>query len=132
VEEGRRGDDRIVRMVLEEYLDPIRRAGIGSLVLGCTHYPLLKEGIARTLGPNVTLVDSADAVADEVAGELARAGLLAPPGAGAMRFFVSDNPERFREIGRQFLGEPIDGVSLVPPETFFGKPGSLDEVKDEP
>ena len=132
VEEGRRGDDRIVRMVLEEYLDPFRRVGIGSLVLGCTHYPLLKEGIARTLGPDVTLVDSADAVADEVAGELARAGLLAPAGTGAMRFFVSDNPERFREIGRQFLGEPIDGVSLVPPETFFGQAGDLDDAKDRP
>jgi len=131
VEDGRRSDDRVVQMVLEEYLEPMRQAGIGSLVLGCTHYPLLKEGIARTVGLDVTLVDSADAVADEIARELAKAGLLAPRGTGTMQFFVSDNPERFREIGRRFLGEPVDGVSLVTPETFFGEPGEVDVLKDE-
>jgi glutamate racemase len=119
VEEGRGNDDRIVRAILEEYLEPMRRAAVGSLVLGCTHYPLLKEAIGQAVGPDVALVDSADAVAEEVARQLAQAGLLAPQGPGTMEFFVSDNPARFREVGRRFLGEPIDPVSPVPPETFF-------------
>jgi glutamate racemase len=120
VEEGRGSDDPIVRAVLAEYLRPMREARIGSLVLGCTHYPLLKPGIAEVLGAGVVLVDSAEAVAEEVARRLACRNLLEPAGRGDMRFFVSDNAERFRGVGRRFLGEEIDSVSLVTPEAFFG------------
>jgi len=76
VEEGRQSGDPIVRAVLEEYLGPMREAGIGSLVLGCTHYPLLKEAMVDVLGPEVVLVDSADAAAEEMEETLGRAGLL--------------------------------------------------------
>jgi len=132
VEEGRRSDDAIVRAVLEEYLGPMREAGVGSLVLGCTHYPLLRDAIAATLGPGVALVDSAEAVAEEVAAALAEAGLLAPRGPGALRFFVSDNPERCREVGCRFLGEAIDAVSLVSPESFFaGVRGTVTRSEEE-
>lgn len=123
VEEGRRPGDPIVRAVLEEYLAPMRQAGAGAVVLGCTHYPLLREAIGEVLGPEVALVDSAESVAAEVAQRLAADGLLAAAGSpGRMRFFVSDNPLRFREVGRGFLGEDIESVALVPPEGFLGAP----------
>jgi len=121
VEEGRREGDPVVRAVLQEYLAAMREARVGAVVLGCTHYPLLKEAIGEVLGPGVALVDSAEAVAEEVAARLAGERLLAPPGRGHLRFFVSDNPQRFREVGRRFLGEEIESVSLVPPEDFFGR-----------
>jgi len=122
-EEGRGPDDPIVRAVLEEYLEPIRRASVGALVLGCTHYPLLKSAMADVLGPAVALVDSAESVADEVARGLEREGLFAPDGRGTLRCFVSDHPDRFREIGRRFLGEVVESVVLVSPEEFFAPAG---------
>jgi glutamate racemase len=122
VEEGRLPEDTIVRAVLEQYLAPLRDAGVGSVVLGCTHYPLLKEAFAQVMGPEVTLVDSAAAVADEVAYLLTSYRLLEPGGVGRLEFFVSDNPDRFRAVGRRFLGEDIGSVTLVSPEVFFSKP----------
>ncbi len=123
VEEGRPQEDPIVRAVLREYLDPLREAGVGAVVLGCTHYPLLAGAIGEVLGPGVALVDSAEAVADEVARRLAEEGLVEPGGERtAVRCFVSDNPDRFRAVGRRFMGEPIDVVTFVPPEVFFGPP----------
>jgi glutamate racemase len=122
VEEGRPPRDRVVRAVLEEYLTPLREAGVGSIVLGCTHYPLLKDDIAEVVGPDVVLVDSAEAVAAEVARRLQAERMAAPPGRSQMRFFVSDNPDRFSQVGCRFLGEEIGTVSLVPPEDFFFGP----------
>ncbi|MBE3068930.1 MAG: glutamate racemase, partial [Planctomycetes bacterium] len=71
VEEGRTPADPIVRAVLAEYLGPMRAAGVGTVVLWCTHYPLVRDAIAEVLGPGVTLVDSATAVAEDVASRLA-------------------------------------------------------------
>ena len=122
VEEGRPPRDRIVQAALQEYLGPLREAGVGSIVLGCTHYPLLKEEITEVVGPDVTLVDSAEAVAAEVALLLEAERLLAAAATGTMRFFVSDNPDRFRKVGCRFLGEEIGAVTLVPPEDFFPGP----------
>jgi glutamate racemase len=120
VEEGRGPADAIVRAVLAEYLRPMLEAKVGSVVLGCTHYPLLAEGIAAVLGPEVRLVDSAEAVADEVAYLLTTYGLREAAGTGDLRLFVSDNPERFQAVGRRFLGEDIPPVTHVSPEDFFG------------
>jgi glutamate racemase len=120
VEEGRGPGDPIVRLVLAEYLRPMQEAGVGSLVLGCTHYPLLKDAIAAVVGPQIVLVDSAEAVAEEVAYLLETYGLREPSGRGDMRFFVSDNPERFQAVGRRFLGEEIASVAPVPQEEFLG------------
>jgi glutamate racemase len=119
VEEGRDGRDPVVRAVLGEYLAPLRLARVGALVLGCTHYPLLADAMRDCLGPDVALVDSAESVAEEVGRRLEADGLLAGPGGGAIRCFVSDNPDRFRAVGERFLGEPIEAVTLVAPEDFF-------------
>ncbi len=119
VEEGRTSQDPLVRLALREYLAPLAEAGVGTVVLGCTHYPLLAGAIAEVLGPGVTLVDSAEAVALEVASRLAADGAAETHGAGEVRFVVSDNPERFRQVGARFLGEPVGSVWEVTPEDFY-------------
>ncbi|KPK41888.1 MAG: hypothetical protein AMK72_14810 [Planctomycetes bacterium SM23_25] len=119
VEEGRLPGDRLVDLALREYLAPLKEAGVGTVVLGCTHYPLLGDAIAGVLGSGVALVDSAEAVAREVAARLAAQGLAEADGPGDVRFFVSDNPERFRDVGERFLGQAIPSVSQVAPEDFF-------------
>ncbi|MFO8013338.1 MAG: glutamate racemase [Phycisphaerae bacterium] len=129
VEEGRSPDDPIVRAVLAEYLAPLAEAGVGAVVLGCTHYPLLKPAIAAVLGPDVPLVDSAEAVAEGVADRLRADGCLAEgDAAGGWRFFVSDNPDRFREVGGRFLGQPAEPVTLVPAEALSAVPDPVEET----
>jgi glutamate racemase len=101
-------------LVAREYLEPLRRAGIDVLVLGCTHYPLLKPLLARVMGPGVTLIDSAGETAREVERMLDRHGLRAPAGAMAThRFVVSDDEPHFRRLGSVFLGDGVREVEVV-------------------
>ena len=118
VEEGRTADDALVRSAVAEYLSPIR-GRVGALVLGCTHYPLLKAALAEVMGPEVALVDSAEAVAAEVGDVLGVGPAGADRPTGDVQCYVSDNPERFRAIGERFLGSPLRAVTLVEPEEFF-------------
>jgi glutamate racemase len=100
--------DEVLRVVARRYLSPLLEARIDTLVLGCTHYPLLKAAIAEAL-PGVRLVDSAEAIAAEV-----RECLGAAPGAaGRHRFFVTDTPERFLAVAGRFLGRPVPGAEHV-------------------
>ncbi len=100
--------------VARQYLEEMAARGIDTLVLGCTHYPLLRETIARTVGPAVTLVDSAEETAAVVVQTLEGAGLRRPAGeAPVRRFLVSDGPARFAEVGRRFLGCELDAVTWV-------------------
>ncbi|MBN2584111.1 MAG: hypothetical protein JXL80_13685, partial [Planctomycetes bacterium] len=108
----------LVEAAVREYLAPLR-GRLCSLVLGCTHYPLLKDALARAMGPEVHLVDSAEEVAREVARVLQTQGMLASDGPGTVTCYVSDNPERFRTIGQRFMGTPLRDVTLVEPEEFF-------------
>lgn len=101
-------------LVAREYLAPLAREGVRALVLGCTHYPLLKPLLARVMGPDVVLIDSAQEVAEAVARELAARGLLAPgSGTGTHRFAVTDDPERFRTVGIRFLGDRLGEAELI-------------------
>ena len=86
------------------------------LVLGCTHYPLLKPLLSRVMGPDVKLVDSAEETATAVARELERLDLLANGGGGSHnhRFVVSDDEPHFRKVGALFLGEKLKQVEVVP------------------
>ena len=106
-------DNSVARETARIYLDPLARRGIDTLVLGCTHYPVLSRTIAEVMGPGVTLVDSAEPVADEVAERLRALGRDPARGAGEWHFFVTDNWERFGEVGGRFLGRPIDRLELV-------------------
>ena len=118
VEEGET-DSPITRLVAEKYLAGFRDAGIDALVLGCTHYPLLKAVIAETVGPGVMLVDSAAAAAAETAAHLEEHGLLrhgregGDAGQGADRFYVTDAAARFHGIAESFLGHAVDHLELV-------------------
>jgi glutamate racemase len=116
VEEGW-ADPPVTATIAAEYLAPLAQAGIDALVLGCTHYPLLKPVLARTMGPAVRLVDSAEEVALAVAEELARRGLEAPGRAQrpTHRFAATDAPEQFLRLAQRFLGgvAPIEHVETV-------------------
>jgi glutamate racemase len=101
-------DDPVVHGVVHRYLEPVREAGVDTIVLGCTHYPLLKAAIAHEV-PGVRLVDSAEAIAAEV-----KARLGDPGGApGAMQFLVTDTPERFLAVAGRFLGRPVERAEHV-------------------
>jgi glutamate racemase len=110
VEEGRLGGE-IATLAAREYLAPLKAHDVDTLVLGCTHYPLLKPVIAEEMGPAVALIDSAHETAQEVDRVLNKKGLgnksLAP---SYVRCFVTDAPERFKAVGERFLGYEIPGV----------------------
>ena len=108
-------DHPATELIAREYLEPLRAAGIDVLVLGCTHYPLLKPLLSRVLGSGVRLIDSAEETAAEVARELTAKGLAATsPARVTHEFVVSDDKEHFRDVGARFLGERLQQVEVVP------------------
>jgi len=103
-------------LVAEEYLASVRAAGIDTLVLGCTHYPMLVPLLGRIMGPSVQLIDSARETARELARVLADAGLAAPSDAtSAHRWIATDDAERFARVGAVFMGSPLASVEVVEP-----------------
>lgn len=108
-------DGDVPRLVAERYLAELKAAAVDTLVLGCTHYPVLRPVIRAVMGEGVELVDSAKAAAEEVA-ELLSEHSLAAPGehdADADHFFVTDSSERFREVGERFLGATLARLEQV-------------------
>jgi glutamate racemase len=102
-------------LIAREYLAPLTAAGVGALVLGCTHYPLLKPLLQRVMGPGVRLIDSGEETARVVASAIRERGLEAPDGAPAgHRFVVSDDEARFRQVGVRFIGDRLDRAEVVP------------------
>ncbi len=114
VEEDKMGQP-IMTLAVDDYLAPLRAAGVDTLILGCTHYPLLKDDIGTFMGPEVALVDSAETLADAARDRLDSMGLLrATPGReGQLAFHLSDLPWKFTEIGARFLGKPIAEPVIV-------------------
>jgi glutamate racemase len=107
-------EGEVVEAIARHYLAEFEPFGMDTLVLGCTHYPLLKPAIAAVVGSNVKLVDSAEATAEAAQDLLETCGLLGDPGAKATRrYFVTDLPERFAEVGARFLETPIEKAELV-------------------
>ena len=99
---------------IEWYLRPLREAEVDALILGCTHYPLLEKPIGMVMGPEVRLISSAMAAANETKAVLAAEGLLnrsASP--GSRRFLSTGNPESFLGLGSRFLGLRIGQVEQV-------------------
>ena len=103
----------IARLVAETYLASLARSGIDTLVLGCTHYPLLKPLIAEVMGPDVAIVDSAEETAREVAAALGEGGLARTDGRGGTSFFATDVPERFVRMGQRFFGAHVESVVRI-------------------
>jgi glutamate racemase len=112
VEEGWT-DNAVVELTVRNYLGSLKQSGIDTLILGCTHYPLLKKAIRKFMGKAVVLVDSADEVATEVAALLKRQALARKNGKGSHGFFVTDAPERFIKVGRRFLGEKVESAVRI-------------------
>lgn len=109
VENGRFSkDDPVTRLVLQEYLVPLLEKGIDTLVLGCTHYPLLSEAI-EDLAKGVRVISSSEAAAFALKNGLAKAGLLRSGGIGVHRYYVSDDAEHFKENAMLFMGNEIAG-----------------------
>lgn len=106
-------DHEVTRLTVREYLKPLLAEDIDTLVLGCTHYPLLKP-LLRQEAPQLQLVDSATTTAETVAQALSEHSLLNPDNAPAdYRFYVSDIPLRFQTIGERFLGRSLEQIEKM-------------------
>lgn len=104
----------VARLAAHEYLAPLLQKKIDTLVLGCTHYPLLKQMLQEVVGPDVRLVDSAQATAKAVASRLGEYRLLCQTTPAPLpRYFVTDIPDRFKRVGGAFLGKELHGVETV-------------------
>lgn len=117
VEEGWTGK-QVTELVASEYLAGMKRVGIDTLILGCTHYPLLKEVIGKVMGEEIELVDSAEAVALEVKRILEDRNLSNRNGQGGAFYFVSDAPEKFINVGRHLVGERIQQATQIDIEKY--------------
>lgn len=112
IEEGM-FEDEVTDRMLARYLDPLRSAGVDTLVLGCTHYPLLRTAIARAAGPGVSLVDSAENCALAVKELLASSGIAAPPSRlGKLDVALTDATEGFLRTAAKALELEIGDVAL--------------------
>lgn len=106
-------EDELVRIVVERYLMPVREAGVDTLILGCTHYPLLAEAIGRVMGPEVALINSGKEAAHALAAALEETGGLCDPGQERRtEFYVTDAPENFSTVARLFLGHSVEGIRV--------------------
>lgn len=113
---------------LQEYLEPLKAAGIDTLILGCTHYPFFAPAISRILGPEVTLVDPAVAMVREVKEELGKRGMLASGGRPRHEFYVSGNPHEFDLLAKRLSPwqlPPAVQVKEQPTQTVIVAAGDL-------
>ncbi len=119
IEEGWLEDD-VTHLVAQRYFQSLLANRVDTVILGCTHYPLLKPVFRSILGKNVALIDSGKETARVVARQLAKRGLLASPHRTPRhRFFISDYPHKFSEIGERFLQRPLPPVETVNFDEFL-------------
>jgi len=122
IEDGRKGDDPLVRLALKQYLLPMVQRNLDVLVLGCTHYPILREAIIKIVGDKVRVIDSADQCAEDVARRLGGLFMLRSASddlshiAGNLKCFATDNSPRFAKLASRFLGVRIDDPIWVSTE----------------
>jgi glutamate racemase len=106
-------DNEVAERTVEHYLESLKQSGIDTLLLGCTHYPLLRSMFARVLGAGVKIVDSASATAMEVRDRLRTLRLAKRGGDGSQSFFVTETPDRFVRVGRRFLGPQVESAVRI-------------------
>lgn len=112
-DEGRT-EGEIVESIAEDYLKPIKETGIDVLVLGCTHYPLLKNTLQKVMGPEITLVDSAEETATLIKSILTEKNLLNKIDSESSReFYLTDVSDTFISVAGRFLGEKIENIEMV-------------------
>jgi glutamate racemase len=105
-------DHPATRLIIHEYIQPLLRDDIDVLVLGCTHYPLLRNQLCREIGAGAVLIDSAAETATELARVLRENGIEAGDESPRHRFVASDDPLQFLQLGQRFLGDSIDRVEI--------------------
>ncbi len=112
-------DHQATFLIAEEYLKELKEKEIDTLILGCTHYPILAGVIQKVMGEKVTLIDSGVAAAEIVREELERIGFFTNSNAiGNQSFYVSDIPLRFKEVAERFLGKEIKDITKVDLDTL--------------
>jgi glutamate racemase len=124
IEEGRTAEDPLVELAVRQYLDPLMKTGLDVLLLGCTHYPMLKGLIARIVGSHVAVIDSAEQCAQDVGRRLLSGGLLRgdTEQPGRLHCFVTDQNPRFSWLAQRILGFEIVPPTWVPPEDLYRAP----------
>jgi glutamate racemase len=125
IQEGREIDEHVVALV-DEYCAPLKGAGVDTVILGCTHYPLVRPIIQRSLGRGIELVSSGEAIADELARRLDAAGLAGDQGRrGRYRFLCSGDRAEFAALATRFLQLPLGDVAQVDVATAVRTPGGV-------
>lgn len=105
---------KITEEIIHVYLDPLRKQKIDTLILGCTHYPLLKKALENVVKGSVRLVDSVAPTVEKLASILTKKGLRYPSSRkGGLKIYVSDRPRNFVSVGEKFLGEKLKHVEVV-------------------
>ncbi|MBP5303776.1 MAG: glutamate racemase [Clostridia bacterium] len=107
-------NDPITTLTVERYLKPFKEAGVDTIILGCTHFPLLSSFISRYMGNDVTLIDAGEEAAKACEEQLKALSLENTDGSGQCQYFVSDHPKDFAQIAEIFLGKPVqEQVKIV-------------------
>jgi len=118
-------DEYVTILTLKKYLHDLMREQVDTLILGCTHYPVLENTISKVVGSNVNLIDSGKETAKAVKEVLMNQQLLSLSGrTEENKFFVSDIPAKFEEIGSRFLGQPLTNVERINFDQFLIELGS--------
>lgn len=127
IEEGRDCNDPLVTLALRQYLHPLIERRIDVLILGCTHYPLIKPAIQKILTSSVPVIDSAQMCAQDVERRLIRAHLLRPMNTTREHWLspiVTDDAERFQSLASRFLGEPVPRPHCVSVDELYAASGT--------
>jgi glutamate racemase len=111
IEDGHLDDD-LLHASIDRYVAPLKEAGVDTVVLGCTHYPFVREQIAAALGPEVRIVDSGPAIARQTERVLREAGELEPGGPGSLRILTTGDPAEVAAVAARIWGEPIPVARL--------------------
>ena len=120
-------DRPATRLIVADYLLPLKKAGVDTLVLGCTHYPILKKPLCEEMGEGVCIIDSAFSTAAEVKRMLMENGSYCDEERkGVHRFYVSDTPGKFARVGELFLGRPIGTVRQIDITRYGGDASQLE------
>ncbi|MGL4800265.1 MAG: glutamate racemase [Cellulosilyticaceae bacterium] len=117
VEEGW-ADHFVTKEVIKEYLLPLVEKGIDSLILGCTHYPMLAGPISEVVGQGITLINPAQEAAERMGVMLDKTGMEASAGHTDYKFYVSDHPARMKRMAQLFLEYPVREVEMVEIEAY--------------
>jgi glutamate racemase len=123
-------DDEVTTLAIRKYLSGLMKEQVDTLILGCTHYPVLEPAIQKIVGNNVTLIDSGKETAKAVKKLLSEKNMLHPGIKEAPdQFYVSDIPAKFEEIGSAFLGKKLDNVERVDFDQFLIQSGLTSEIQ---